>query len=265
MLIDGFTVVAQIVNFLILVLLLRRFLYRPIVKAMREREARIARTVAEAEALKQQAMVEAEAHHQQRLALEQRREALMSEARNEVESWRRDAVNKARQEVDEARLNWQKGLMEDQTALVQEIRRRIGRQVCTVGRQALGELADVMLEQQVIQVFVQRLESLESHERNLLVESARRPGSEVVLRSAFEVPEPNRTHILDTFEKVIGRKLPVVFEIAPELLCGIEIHSPDYRLAWTLDDYLTSLEDHLVDVFDEETERERAGTSSTVF
>ena len=41
MLIDWFTVAAQAINFLILVLLLRRFLYGPIVKAMDDREAAI--------------------------------------------------------------------------------------------------------------------------------------------------------------------------------------------------------------------------------
>lgn len=264
MLIDGFTTAAQIVNFLILVALLYRFLYRPIVRAMNEREARVARTVSEAEALKQQATAEAEAHHQERLALEQQRDALMAAARDEVEGWRRAAVSKARQEVDEARLNWQRSMMDDQAALVQEIRRQIGRQVCAVGRQALGDLADAALEQQVIGVFLKRLESLESHERSLLIESAQRNGSGVVLRSAFEVPHTVRPRIVEALEKTVARKLAVEFEVVPELLCGIEIHSPDYRLAWTLDDYLTSLEDHLVDVFDEETERERAGTSPAV-
>ncbi len=40
--IDWFTLFAQIVNFLIVVVLLRRFLYKPILQAMAEREAKIA-------------------------------------------------------------------------------------------------------------------------------------------------------------------------------------------------------------------------------
>lgn len=42
MLIDWFTVIAQIVNFLVLLLLLRRFLYRPILDAMQARERKVA-------------------------------------------------------------------------------------------------------------------------------------------------------------------------------------------------------------------------------
>ena len=42
MLIDWFTVIAQIINFLVLLLLLRRFLYKPILNAMEERERKVA-------------------------------------------------------------------------------------------------------------------------------------------------------------------------------------------------------------------------------
>ncbi len=49
MLINWFTVLAQIVNFLILVYLLKRFLYGPIIRAMQEREKKIARRLQDAE------------------------------------------------------------------------------------------------------------------------------------------------------------------------------------------------------------------------
>ena len=42
MLINWFTVLAQIINFLILVFLLKRFLYKPILRAMAEREEKMA-------------------------------------------------------------------------------------------------------------------------------------------------------------------------------------------------------------------------------
>ena len=51
MLIDPFIVIAQIINFLILVVLLKRFLYQPITKAMEARAQRIERQLEEAERL----------------------------------------------------------------------------------------------------------------------------------------------------------------------------------------------------------------------
>ena len=50
MLIDWFTFIAQVVNFLILMLLLKRFLYRPILSAIDAREQRIVAQIADADA-----------------------------------------------------------------------------------------------------------------------------------------------------------------------------------------------------------------------
>ena len=50
MLVDWFTVAAQVVNFVILVWLLKRFLYQPILHAIDAREQRIALSLADAAA-----------------------------------------------------------------------------------------------------------------------------------------------------------------------------------------------------------------------
>ncbi|HMR03616.1 MAG TPA: F0F1 ATP synthase subunit B, partial [Candidatus Competibacter phosphatis] len=55
--IDWFTVAAQIVNFLLLVWLLKRFLYRPVLDAMAARQQKIAAALEEAQAKTQQAEV----------------------------------------------------------------------------------------------------------------------------------------------------------------------------------------------------------------
>ena len=58
MLIDWFTVGAQVLNFLILVWLLKHFLYKPILNAIDAREKRIASELADADAKKTEAQKE---------------------------------------------------------------------------------------------------------------------------------------------------------------------------------------------------------------
>ena len=60
MLIDWFTVSAQVVNFLILVWLMKRFLYKPILHAIDAREQRIAKKIADADAKRAEAEKERE-------------------------------------------------------------------------------------------------------------------------------------------------------------------------------------------------------------
>ncbi|MEO5958542.1 MAG: F0F1 ATP synthase subunit B, partial [Opitutaceae bacterium] len=56
MLIDWFTVGAQVLNFLILVWLMKRFLYKPILNAIDAREKKISAELADAESKRAEAM-----------------------------------------------------------------------------------------------------------------------------------------------------------------------------------------------------------------
>ncbi len=80
MLIDWFTVVAQIVNFLVLVWLLKRFLYKPILNAIDAREKRIASQVLKAQETEEVAKKERDAYQQKNEDLEKQKEVLLSKA-----------------------------------------------------------------------------------------------------------------------------------------------------------------------------------------
>lgn len=245
MLIDWFTVAAQIINFMILVVLLQRFLYRPVMRAMSEREAKIAAQLEEAYVLKQAAIEEADSARKQRKELDNYRSALLSEAKEDVEKWRKEAISKAREEIDEARAIWQKNIAAEKQAFVQELRHQIGSQVCAISRRALADLADVQLQYQMIAVFVRRLGELNEAERAMLRESVQRSNHEIILRSAFDMSPESQHTILQTIQESIAADVTVRVNVIPDLLCGIEIVSQDMKLAWTLDNYLVSLEEKL--------------------
>lgn len=259
MLIDWFTVVAQIINFLVLILLLRRFLYRPIIRVMSEREASIAAQVAEADALKQMAIDEAETYRQQREEFQKRTEELLFETKAEAETWRKDFTSNARKEIDEARASWYKSIEAEKHEFIREVRQRIGRQVCTISRRALTDLADTQLEQRIIEVFIRRIQLLDEHKRLVLAESARRSGNKIILRSSFALTSVNRQNILTSIQGSILSDVDMEFEVLPDLLCGVEISIQDHKLAWTMDDYLFSLEEDLIEALGEKGEKAYAG------
>src|SRR4249919_3833463 len=100
MLIDWFTVVAQVVNFLILVWLLKRFLYGPILNAIDAREKRIATELADAEAKKTEAQKERDKFEHKNEVFDQQRAALLSQAMDEAKGERQRRLDTARQESD---------------------------------------------------------------------------------------------------------------------------------------------------------------------
>src|SRR5450432_1233116 len=100
MLIDWFTVIAQVVNFLILVWLLKRFLYGPILDAIDAREKRIATELADADAKKAEAQKERDEFQHKNEEFDRQRIALFSKATEEARAERQRLLNDARTAAD---------------------------------------------------------------------------------------------------------------------------------------------------------------------
>src|SRR5665811_2539985 len=93
MLIDWFTIGAQALNFLILVWLLKHFLYKPILNAIDAREKRIAKELADADAKKAEAQKEHDEFQHKNEEFDQQRAALLSKAKEDAQAERQRPVS----------------------------------------------------------------------------------------------------------------------------------------------------------------------------
>jgi len=114
MLIDWFTVAAQAVNFLILVWLMKHFLYQPILHAIDERDKHIADELANAAAKEADAVKEREEFQKKNTEFDQQRAALLAKATDEAKTERQRLVDEARREADDLRSKRQKTLASDE-------------------------------------------------------------------------------------------------------------------------------------------------------
>jgi F-type H+-transporting ATPase subunit b len=249
MLIDWFTVAAQVVNFLVLVLLLRRFLYRPVMHAMAERRRRIDEQLAEAEGMRveaaaQQARLQQEA---ERLAVE--REARAQRLREELDAARRHQLQQARADIEDLSARWRAAVEREKEAFLAELRRRSGEQLVEAVRRALRDLADASLEARVVDQFLARLDELDAAQRAALVDAARRNGTHLHMRTAFPLSPALRDRLAAAVERTIGPEYDLRFEVTPALVGGVELRAGGQALGWTFDDYLESLEAALADAF----------------
>src|SRR5471032_1550742 len=100
MLIDWFTVGAQALNFVVLVWLLKRFLYQPILDAIDAREKRIASELADADAKKAEAQKERDVFQHKNEEFDQQRAAVLSKATDEAKAERSRLIDEARRAAD---------------------------------------------------------------------------------------------------------------------------------------------------------------------
>jgi F-type H+-transporting ATPase subunit b len=253
---DWFTVAAEIINFLILVVLLKHFLYDRIINMADAREAKVAARFVEAEEKIEKAHQEAEAYQAERRALQDGQEALMAQARAEVEARQKEWLDQAHCEIEQTKAEWFQAIHREQAAFMQALRQRIIQQTYALIRRALTDLADVELEQRLIDVFVKQIENLAADERQALAASIRDSGRDLVITSAFELSPEKRQRLLDAMRAQFGHRLDGHFKISPDLICGIEIKADSYKVAWSLDHYLTILEENLAGVLAETLSQE---------
>jgi F-type H+-transporting ATPase subunit b len=243
-LIDWFTVAAQIVNFLVLVALLKHFLYGRIIEAMNMREERIASRLTEAAQTKIEAVEELEAYQQKNADLERQRSELLDQADKEAEARKKVLLAEARDAVTRVQAKWQEAVEQEKALFLRELRARASGQIFAVTRRILQDMANAGLEEQIIEAFIQRLSSLEAAEQQALAQSLSMQKS-VVVTSAFEIPDRTRRRIAGIVEGYAGDGLAMDYRLDPEVVLGIELKTPGRKIAWSLDYYLDSLEANL--------------------
>jgi F-type H+-transporting ATPase subunit b len=246
--IDWFTFGAQAVNFLVLVWLLKRFLYRPVLKAIEAREQRIAAQLRDAEASRQAGEAEQARLKAEREAFAAERDALMARAVEEVKLERARLLDAARSDADAFRARLRETLAGERRQLADMLARRTRHEVLAIARQALSELAGVELEARIVEVFTQQLDSLAPETLALLAPAPHEREPVAWVRSAFELPAAQRAALEQAVRRTLGGRLTVRFEAADGLLGGVELSSGGHKVAWSIDQHLASLEQGLDEV-----------------
>lgn len=241
MLIDWFTVVAQLLNFLILVWLLKRFLYQPVLDAIDAREQRIAKELAQADATRDAAEAEQTHFREQRAALDAQREALLATATAEADAEGKRLIEAARQRATELEAHQTQRLATQATALRQALAERAQHEVFAVCRKALGDLADAGLESRMVATFVRRLQAARADDATLLA-GFKASAAPLVVRSAFALSDADRAAVQAALKDDLGIAQAPQFEIAPDRVAGIEIASAGQTLGWSIADYLDALQ-----------------------
>lgn len=255
MLIDWFTVIAQIINFLILVALLKHFLYRPILKAMDDREEKIRLRLEEAEQKKRAAEYESISFQKKNRALEEKRQEMLYRAKQEAESRRKELIQQARDDVDSLHGRWREAIQKEKESFLRDLRQHAGRQVYTVARRALKDMANADLEAHTIDVFLDHITKMEEKDKKSMAEAIKAAGNGVTVLSALEILPTMRQKIINTLQDHILQGMNIEYATSPELILGIELTTRGRKLAWSLDDYLKTLEERAREALDREVRK----------
>ncbi len=254
MLIDWFTVTAQVINFLVLVWLLKRFLYQPILDAIDAREKRIAAKIADADAKENEAQKQREEFQQKNEVFDQQRNAHMNEVLEAAKAERAQLLDATRKESSDLRDRLQQALRNEQHSLNEELGRRAREEVFAIARKTLSDLAGMSLEQRMTEIFLDRLRELNTAQITELKLAFKTSHHPLLVRTAFELPAQQCAAIETVIWEILGKEKQVEFDIVPVLVSGIEISCNGQKIAWSIADYLGSLAKSVDDLLKNKSE-----------
>lgn len=263
MLIDWFTVSAQAVNFLILVWLMKRFLYKPILNAIDAREKRIATELADADAKARDAKKERDEFMQKNEEFDQQRATFLSQAKDAANIERQRLIEEAIEAADALRAKRQEVMIADAKNLNQSINSRAQQEVFAIVRKTLSDLATVSLEERIGEVFTRRLREMDDHSKETMGNALRTMSSSALIRSAFELPVDQRAAIQNALNETFLAQIPVKYETTPDLIGGIELIANGQSLAWSITDYLSMLEKNVTELLENTVKPEAKSKSAT--
>lgn len=259
MLVDWFTVGAQALNFLVLVWLMKRFLYQPILRAIDARERRIAAELADADAKRTEAEQERARFEKKNEEFDRRRAELLRQVADEAEAERGRLLGEARQAAEAWRTKRQDALRSEARSLNEAISRRAQGEVFAIARKTLTDLAGTTLEERISEMFTRRLRDLQDEAKQGLATALSASSAPAIVRSAYELSSEQRAAVRQALNECVALEVAVQFETAPELVSGIELTTNGQKVAWSISEYLGSLENGVRELLDEQARSEASG------
>jgi F-type H+-transporting ATPase subunit b len=261
MLIDWFTIGAQVLNFLILVWLMKRFLYAPILRAIDAREKRVATTLADAVAKEEEAMRERSMFEKKNIEFDQQRADRLKKVGENVESERRRLLAEARDAAVALNEERKEALRREERNLQESIVRRIQQEVFDIARKTLNDLAGIELEERIVEVFLHRLMALDETQRAILADNLGSPNGFIQVRTAFQLSDEQHSAIQTAIDAIMSAATSISFETDPALACGVELSANGHKVAWSVSDYVMSLGDYTdASLANEKESRSHPGT-----
>ncbi len=243
--INWFTVIAQLVNFLILVWLLKKFLYKPILNAVSEREKKITDQLKDAEDKVAVAQQEKDDFKKKNEDFEQKKKELMDTVVAEAAIEKTKLTDTAKAEATAMISKMKKVAKAEQESSQKALAEQTQTQVFVISRKALEAIASVSLEEQAANKFIKQLKASKDDEKQQFIDAFKSHPDSILVKSAFDLPSDQQENIKEAVNELLEEKTTMQFKTAPCIISGIELSTNGYKVGWNLSEYLNAMEEDI--------------------
>jgi len=232
------TFALQAANFLILVWLLQRFLFKPVKAIVARRKEEIARALSEASAEKESAERLKQEIEAERTQIGAERQKMIDEARVQLSAERQKIIEDARDEGEKIRKQTSKRLDEERAVAASELFERTVALATNLAERLLRELAGSSMEQPFLGSVIAYLDQLPAQERTKLLPPS--GDGTLLVTTAHPLGVPEQSQWREQLAKRLRADLGIKFSADPGLIAGTVITFPHAILRFNWRDSLTA-------------------------
>ena len=234
--IDWWTLALQTVNVLVLIWILARFFFRPVVDIVSKRQEQANKLLADAAAARQEAADDRADTDKARAEIGAERDRLIAEARKSAQIEKANLLAQSSQEIAKLHSEAEAAIVRDRIAAEQAIIARASELSVEIAQRLLGRLPSKLALSAFIDGLCQELRALSSEARASFT-SAAAANHVIEVVTAAPLSKEETAHVRDTLKAVFDSELPFEFRTDPALIAGIELHSRNtiVRNSWRAD------------------------------
>ena len=232
---DWWTLALQTVNALVLIWILARFFFRPVVNIIAKRQEEANKLLANAAAAREKAADACADADKAGAEISAERDRLFAEARTSAQTEKANLLAQSSQEIAKLHSKAEAAIARDRAAAEQAIIARASELSVEIAERLLGRLPPKVVLSAFLDGLCGALSALPSEARESLASAAAGHAIEIV--TAMPLSEGEARHVGDALKAAFGSEPPFAFRTDPALIAGIELHSRNtiVRNSWRAD------------------------------
>lgn len=247
--INWFEILAQIINFFIILFILQKLLYKPVMAAMETRQERILKSQIEADEEMARAKELMDEYSAKIADIDQEKREILDEARKEAEEKREDLLEDYRLEAKTKRKAYLKEVEDEKDNFMESLAKRLGENAVKIASHILSTISSKELEDEVFKSFERDLKGLrESISDDRLLEDQRH----ISLSSAREMTQDEKNKVEEILRDQIGNFENISYKVNNDLIIGYELNLDTHTVQTSIKNYLEEIEKNIVDRLEKE-------------
>lgn len=245
--INWFEIVAQVINFFLILFILQKLLYKPVINAMKSRQERIEKSQIEADEKYKEAEELVIQYDGKIAEIDKEKREILEDARNQAQEKKESLLVDYKEEAENKRKAYLKEIEDEKEHFIVKLRKNLGENAVKIASHILNTISSRELEEEVFNTFVSNLKDLEENlpNKEVLIEE-----DYVNILSSRNLTDDKKKTIESILKAQMKNIKNVNFQVDESLILGYELDLETYTVHTNIKHYLENIEKEIINNLD---------------